>query len=402
MIPTDPALPALPVLLGDDASELLDAALSGAGTVTALTPRMLQYRPGRRISVAYGTNVEWGDGRTTTETLVAVSGVDGPPAGAVVLEAGDLVVGCWRYPADPGLPGLPAAADPAAVRRVFDRLGAPAGEVALQPVSYRPERRAVLHAAGAGRDLFVKVVRPSAVAGLHRAHTALAARVPVPRSFGWSDAQGLVTLEAFGGDVLRDRLFGKGELPDPEELFALLDLVAQVDLDAPPRITTAQAAAFHSSVLAHIVPDEAERVAALAAPLASEPTAPDAIVHGDFYEAQVVLRGDAEHAPGGVPRSLGLLDVDGAGPGQRVDDVATLVGHLLVLALVWPPTRERVQAYADAVVAAAASRWPPDALRRRVGAVLLAMATGPFQLWQETWPDDVRERLDLAAEWLGP
>ena len=42
----------------------------------------------------------------------------------------------------------------------------------------------------------------------------------------------------------------------------------------------------------------------------------------------------------------------------------------------------------------------PIDLRRRVAAVIIGLATGPFRVQVETWPTEVRRRLDLAERWV--
>src|SRR5690606_30095586 len=64
--------------------------------------------------------------------------------------------------------------------------------------------------------------------------------------------------------------------------------------------------------------------AAIRAEAGTGPTVP---VHGDFYENQVWVR---------AGRLSGLLDIDTAGAGDRLDDLACLLGHLSVLAQLEP------------------------------------------------------------------
>ena len=112
-------------------------------------------------------------------------------------------------------------------------------------------------------------------------------------------------------------------------------------------------------------------------------------MHGDFYESQLLV--DA----GTV---VGLLDVDTAGRGARIDDWATMLAHLVLLEHVLPRPGTVVR-YRRDVEAALLRRWPAGQLRPRVAAVLLGLATGPYRVQQAGWPSRTDERLALAEAW---
>jgi hypothetical protein len=95
---------------------------------------------------------------------------------------------------------------------------------------------------------------------------------------------------------------------------------------------------------------------------------------------------------------VGLLDVDTAGRGARIDDCATLLAHLVLLEHVLPRPGTVVH-YRRDVEAALLRRWPAGQLRPRVAAVLLGLATGPFRVQQTGWPSRTDERLALAEAW---
>ena len=110
-------------------------------------------------------------------------------------------------------------------------------------------------------------------------------------------------------------------------------------------------------------------------------------VHGDFYHGQLLADGS---------QITGLLDVDTAGPGERADEWATLIGYLSVLGLSHAPAR----GYCDAVFAHAEHRIEPGALRRRTAAVVLGLATAPFRARLDDWSKHTASRLALARNWL--
>lgn len=137
------------------------------------------------------------------------------------------------FPADPGLPGLPAALAPAreaaallhaACRTLTGDPGAWAAEVRTVVVAYKPGARCVLHyrvrvASGASFsdiDLFGKVYRTEAEAvAAHRAAETIwpagedrTGPALVPRPLGVLGELGLVLSEAAGGGRVRDRIEG--------------------------------------------------------------------------------------------------------------------------------------------------------------------------------------------------
>ena len=81
---------------------------------------------------------------------------------------GEREVAVWLYPNDPDLPGLPRAAVPNAAGRAAQRASGldhpvTGEDIALEMISYRPRRRAVLKAViatgGGPTTFFVKVLR---------------------------------------------------------------------------------------------------------------------------------------------------------------------------------------------------------------------------------------------------
>jgi aminoglycoside phosphotransferase (APT) family kinase protein len=123
---------------------------------------------------------------------------------------------------------------------------------------------------------------------------------------------------------------------------------------------------------------------------AADPGAhPPVPVHGDFYESQLLIDDGAV---------VGLLDVDTVGRGHRIDDWATLLGHLVLLERILPDPAT-VARYRGELQAHALDRWPAAQLRPRIAAVLVGLATGPFRVQQADWPARTEERLALAEEW---
>jgi hypothetical protein len=396
LAPTDPCWPAsLSLLLGPDAPELLTAALDGYGSrLHRLRVATVGVQPGGAAVVQYEAEVERADGRLTRETLAATTG-DRIPDGAAVLAGRGVEVGVWRWPQDPALPALAAAADPHRLAETLRAAGLPRDSLPRVRVrAYRPGRRAVLEISGGGPRLYAKIVRPSAVEVLRRRHELLAPHLPVPPLL-MATQDGLLVLPELPGTPVRTLLDGDGPLPPPAALDALLDALPGGLLGLPGRRTHLQRARHFATVLALTAitdPEGGARLDALEAGLTGldpgeHPTVP---VHGDFYEAQLLADAGAV---------TGLLDVDTAGPGHRIDEWATLLAHLSVLAL-HAGRPAPVRRYGDALLARAEERHPQAQLRPRIAAAVLGLATGPFRVQQDRWPEHTRARLALAAQWL--
>ena len=388
--------PSLQLLLGEAAGDVWTTVLDAAGgRLRGLRVTSTTLQPDGAAVVQYAAEVGWDDGRLTREVLAATTGARIPP-GAAVLEGeadGEVIrVGLWRWPLDPALPGLAWASSAAGVA---ERLGLRGERPRLRLRAYRPGRRAVVEAATASGRLFLKVVAPSAVQRLVQRHAALAGAVPVPEVLT-ATADGVLVLPGLPGTPMRTLLAGDGAgLPAPAHLDALLDALPAAVADLPagrraPGDALARAGG-HARVLAAAVGPLRPRLEALTAVLAdADPGEHEPVpVHGDFYESQLLV-------VGGVV--TGLLDVDTAGRGHRIDDWATMLAHLVLLEHVLPRPRTVVRHRAE-VEAALLRRWPAAQLRPRVAAVLLGLATGPFRVQQAGWPARTEERVALAEAW---
>jgi Ser/Thr protein kinase RdoA (MazF antagonist) len=110
-------------------------------------------------------------------------------------------------------------------------------------------------------------------------------------------------------------------LPPSEELSKLLDRMV-LPPGAPGVPGPLAAVPRHLDLLQRLVPEARCVLEALGEALAGFPErAGEVPVHGDFYEAQVMVR------DGHVS---GLLDLETVGLGRRVNDWACLCGHLSV------------------------------------------------------------------------
>ena len=382
----------LSLLLGPEAPDLLAAALDGYGSrLRALQVRTVGVQPSGATVVQYAADVDRADGRRTRETLAATTG-ERIPDGAAVLAGHGVHVGVWRWPQDPALPALATATDPVRLSAALRAAGLPRSDVTrIRTRAYRPGRRAVLEIEGGGPRLFVKVVRPRAAPALRGRHDVLAAHVPVPRCLA-TTADGMLVLSECHGTPLRARLTGALPLPAPADLDELLDALPPALLQLPRRPTHLGRIPHFTAVLAAtaIIGDaERARLDDLATTLArADPgTHPDVAVHGDFYDGQLLCTDQ---------RITGLVDVDTAGPGHRIDEWATLLAHLSVLALRGTAAARH---YSARVLAHAEERFARSELRPRVAAAVLGLATGPFRVQQAGWAQHTQARLELAEQW---
>lgn len=380
------------LLTGPDAGEILQTALAPTGArLLSWHPVQVDYQPAHGSTAGYRARVRWPDRRVTSERFAAYTGT--PPAGALVVGDGQEQVTVWRFPHDPYLPGLATAFDPAAVARLLADFRLGKGRVRLAVRAYRPRRRAVIEAIGPAGRLFLKVVRPARVAELHRRHRlCTAAGVPVPPSLGHT-GDGVLVLQALPGRNMRDALrSGGSSIPSPAEILALLDRLPAELAEASPRPSWADRAGHYAAVIAGILPEHADSARQLAEAItAGAGAGPVVPVHGDFYERQLQLTNG---------RITGLLDLDTAGPGERLDDLACLLGHLSVLAQIDRPRAAAINRLGGRYLATFKTVVDPTWLRYRTAAVVLSLATGPHRVQEPGWQAATQRRLQLAGRWV--
>jgi hypothetical protein len=393
LAPSPPSWPtSLSLLLGAEAPELLAVALEGyRSRLRAVRVVTVGVQPSGTTVVQYAADVERADGSRTRETLAATTG-DRIPEGAAVLAGHGVRVGVWRWPQDPALPALATATDPVRLSAALRDAGLARDAISrIRLRAYRPGRRAVLEVEGGGPRLYVKVVRPRAVTVLRDRHDVLASYVPVPRALA-ATADGMLVLDERPGASLRSHLSRDLPVPSPADLDDLLGTLPPALLDLPRRRSHLERVPHFTAVLAATaVTGHAERARldALATRLArADPGAqPDVAVHGDLHDGQLLC--DEQ-------RITGLVDVDTAGPGHRVDEWATLLAHLSVLALHGTTAARH---YGARVLAHAEARFARAELRPRVAAAVLGLATGPFRVQQAGWALHTQARLELAEQW---
>ena len=394
------ATPALDLLLGPEAPNVLSAAVAEYGCqLEDLRAADVNVDPSGAVVVMYAAGVRRADGTCTTEFLGATTGSRIPAGAAVVggeYRGEPVEVGIWAWPHDPALPALPTASNPVLLAEMFRKFElSTAPTLDIRPRGYRPARHAVLEVHDGRFRWFVKVVRPSAVAELSRRHDVACRSVPVPPVLA-STPDGLIVLPEGQGTPLRTLILnGDASLPAPEVLESVLDALPSELMMLGPRPSHLQMVDYHAGVLRCAAADELgvlTRVAEVVEVLHSAEAQPEEMVpvHGDFYEGQL-LADDG--------RVTAVLDIDTAGPGERSDEWATLLAHLSALALE-VAGRETAAGYTDAVLAHAERQVPAQQLRLRTAAALFGLANMPFRVQKHQWPEHTVARLDLAMTWV--
>lgn len=380
----DPKVPELSSLLAADEVPGPLAAVYGDELRSAVA-RQVTWWPGKSLSVKFRAT-----GADDSERdVVAVAGRI--PDGAMVVESDQGRVGVWEAPHDPVLTGLASAMDPDSVSAMLRSLGLASDDISLRVRAYRPTRRAVIEVrSGQSSPVFLKLVAPDVAEELHRAHRALSAELKVPNSLGVDRQRGIVVLERLPGATLRATFDDPARaVPSPETLDGLLTAlptlegarIAKSPIERLRRLTP---------VLEAVVPDQRDRIRHMVDAIGPDDVPATTPVHGDFYEAQILVRDG---------KVSGLLDIDTLGLGRPGDDPATMLGHLAS----WRGSSrhpERVSAYANQTLALWDTKHDPVDLRRRVAAVLIGLSTGPFRVQRLAWPTETVARLDLAERWV--
>lgn len=360
----------------------------------------LQHRPGAGATGIFrirATPEESGGSPGLQELFLALTAEAVPEDGVIAAgQDADAAWSAWFHPHDPLLTGLALASDPDSVASLW---GGGGTLVDLQTISYRPLRRAVLRAVVSGdtgqRTLFLKVMRPGLATRLHHRHTLLAAAgVPVPAVLGPPVAD-VLALEQGQGDVLATAIMADGARHvQPADVLGVLDRMPQELVELPRRDAWSDRIVDYGHAAATALPGQAQRIRSLVEHLRRQLNTTDrgpvVPTHGDFYEANLLVSRN---------RISGVLDIDGAGPGHRVDDLACFLGHLAVL-----PAVDHRYVYVDQALRRFHSSFvagvDPAALACRSSAVALSLVAGARDSGRRDWQASARQRLDIAESLL--
>lgn len=403
----DTALPAADILLGDGAAAALAPAVeSGGGVIQQVALRQADYVAGERLAASYEAVVEWPAG-PQPEILGAAVFASGETRGERPTEIAGMPADVWRYPEDPYLPGLPEATDSSFVGPLLQRLGVPAGAVvtvrgyaarsrAMIEVLSPPAQGKLVFRPGEGfgsatpvSQVFFKLVRPEDLDRIVAAHEAFAEALPVARLVDVDRERGLLVTSPLPGVPFWSALIdGSDALPGPTALIETLDRVRDVPLDAEARMPSTRSVRANMRTLATLLPEQADALARFEERLGEDAPQPEITVHGDFHEVQLLVAGGAV---------TGVVDLDDAGRGHRVDDLATILGRLYAYARVEPQVAERVDTYVTNALLDWRDEVDPLELRRRMCAVTMNHALMPFRFQEPDWPERCARGIAVAA-----
>jgi aminoglycoside phosphotransferase len=282
---------------------------------------------------------------------VAVNGRDGSPSGEIVA--------VWLYPSDPALPALRTVTDVASTADVLDSLGIAGAPTAVNVVSYRPGRRAVVQVDSESQRLFLKVVEPGKAESISERHELFrSSGVPVPRLLGWS-TDGVVAMSGLQGVEAQ---YAVARIGDQAAFLDQLEFLCSL-LEVVPAVNTARPSLFNRldwyvDRLTERLPDDVTRVAEVGRAIAAKGAEgrefefTPVTIHGDLHLGQLFV--DPE-APSEI---AGILDIDTAGVGDPADDAGAFYAHLIALAESLEEKDTAAAADCFRLAEAWSARWP--------------------------------------------
>jgi Phosphotransferase enzyme family len=391
------------LLTSPDVKELLSAAVEHAGgSLVSWRLDHVDANPRYSTTATYSAAVDWPTGRRT-ELLGAsarVGGRSGNDERAMIFGDGDREVAVWLYPDDPDLPGLRRAAVPNGLavllneHRVLDH-PVSGDDIALEMISYRPRRRAVLKAvittSSGPRTLFVKVLRESVYAPTLQRHELLRrARFPAA-VVAAATADFILVLPEMPGRPLTQAIFDEAMPCAPESLIMLLDSLPSAVAALPRRPPWTGAVATYAEIIAAALPvlDPQLRwlVGQVSSALAGLPPGLEP-THGDFHEGQLFV------SNGSI---TGVLDIDTIGPGRRADDLACMIAHLTTMQRMTAEQAAGLSRLINLWLQVFDTRVDPAELRLRAAGVIVSLATGPYRGQEPNWQAETVRMIDSAV-----
>ena len=405
---TNPA-EAVKLLVRNEGKELLSRALPGGAKIIKRRVRNLTGSE-PHLFLSFDVRLEWPDGKQSKDVVVAA--IAAIPEGAPTVEEEGVRIGVWLAIDDPLLPAMRRGLD---VRWLAGLLGEDTdtlGTMKISMPSYAPCHRAVVQVdssrpliapklmftkagtiqeAPMPRRIFVKVLTPDRAERVVGIAERFRESLPVPPT-AFGDTPGVVVQRAVPGRTLGAALTRHPEAAAaPESFAALSTAISQVPPEGPLAQPVRGGRARLEWVLRNLralLPEEAERLARIEEAIGELQAQPLVAVHGDFHIDQVLV--DRR-------RVTGIVDIDDAGTGEQVDDLATAIG-----ALIAQSAQYRIadfNRYAQRVHAAADEIVDPDELRRRIVVSMLEYAVATFQFGRAGWRDTALRHLKLAETW---
>jgi aminoglycoside phosphotransferase (APT) family kinase protein len=409
LVARDPGLPGLATLLDPDAFlEAVRQAAPGARLERA-RPRYVRYKRGTNCLVAYRLE---GQG-APIDVYAKAHGRDAPVKLDKAAERRGAVgaLGCSRFaiadrglvvsvfPNDSKLAALACLGDPTARRRLLSRIlprRQGLWDGALQTLRYKPERRYVARlAASDGEGVALKLYTDGSFAQVRSIAKRYASRgrLRLPQRIGKRVRHAALALEWIEGESLPEAIAaGRGDAcARVGEALAQLHADPGLELPLRSRQADAELATELAGSLATLWPPHGRRAAALAARIAADlpRDSGTCLVHGDFYDRQVILCEDR----------VAILDLDRAVHASPFVDLgsfaARLLRHAALGELAASRVREALAGLLEGYQAASGARIP-DGLAAYTALALLQLAAEPFREHAPEWPDRIAALLGCA------
>ncbi|MFQ5528990.1 MAG: phosphotransferase family protein, partial [Gemmatimonadota bacterium] len=401
----DPALPGLRILFVPSA---FAAALGRVlpGTIEAVRPAYVRYKPGMNCLVSYRVETDNG---THEVYAKAYRNADREKLQKAVCRGSfslDQHVVASIFPVDAKLKSLGRLSDERNRTRLLRRLLPECPELwsgDVRELRYKPERRYVARLEVDGRPVaalkfFTSLGYGAASAGARAFRSG--ASVRVPDRLGRSRKHQVLAYEWLHGALLSDRLTDGGCSADDFRRVgvALAELHGQA-AETLPRIGQDLECARLTEVAAAIGllhPGLAARVDVLAGRLGRSLGGLEPVmspIHGDFYAKQVLLRADG----------VGVLDFDESALGDPASDLGNFIAHLERDELRGRIGTAEAQRASDALVEGyARAADVPSMGRDRLytARCLFALAPHPFRFREANWPAATAKLVERCRELL--
>ncbi|ACV09982.1 phosphotransferase [Jonesia denitrificans] len=376
-------------------AELVAAVASEVGYIGQATLIELHHRPGAGVSGLFEIITDAKPAYLICTTEVVEPGT--PRVWRTESPIG--VLHLWEHPHDPGLPGLPLASVPESVQATW---GGQLDLLNLETLAYRPLRRAVLKATFAEPlgEVFLKVLRKDADL-LATKHRVLAdAGIPVPHLLGDPVSDVLAIRRVTGMPMAQAIMDGRTPPVTGANIVSVLSAFPADLMNAPARPAWTDRLEWYAHAADTALPEESTRIHALMhrinRVLDTAYRGPLVANHGDFYEANIFVQDG---------QITGIIDIDSAGPGYLIDDLACFIGHLAVLPTLdqrYSHVPDFVRYYLTEFSNELAQRGiDPQGLYARSASVVLSLIAGARDEEDPHWKFAARQRLAVAEGLIG-
>ena len=307
----------------------------------------------------------------------------------------------YQYPNDPHLRGLSRAASPLDAHKLINEYVMSTRAVHVDPVRYRPGRRAVLrHVVGVNKSnrvtFFARVMRPKDVERLISAAELTAhSGFILPRLAGVWPEGGVVWLSRIPGKTVRD-LIRSGRAPEPSLILNAVSglWAAPVAPNSGQSLNIKDAFRRDRRLFRQILQtEEAQRTLELTTDALDsfvKSWQPSGLAHNDFYDDQMLLTPKGE---------LAMVDFEETGPGDAMMDIGNMLAHLRWASRSGKNT-EKTESYHRLFRSAALEQfgWNEQDLNMREAFTLFRTCTNPIRHLSRDWPDTIEKGLALVRD----